>query len=69
MRTICTALLIGALTAAIIAISYLINVGIATLSQWAINFTFQTSFDYNVWGIGLILTIIELIFRGRGGKA
>lgn len=54
------------------AFSYLLEVGIVALLQWAINLTFHTSFDYNVWGMGLILflliRIFNSVFRGQNTK-
>jgi hypothetical protein len=58
-KIIITLIMIGGLT-----IGYVINVGVVTLIQWLVNITFATNYDYNIWALGGLLSIITLFIGG-----
>jgi len=45
----------------VILLSYLVSVGLVNLTQYIINLTFSTDFNFNVWLLGLLLIIINIL--------
>jgi hypothetical protein len=50
----------------VILLSYLVSVGLVNLTQYIINLTFSTDFNFKVWLLGLLLTIIiNILFNKK----
>lgn len=46
-----------------LAISYLFFVGFMWVIQWLVNSIFATSFDFNVWLLGLLAMVVSVFFK------
>lgn len=53
------------LVAVVVAIGYLMMVGLMWALQYLVNLAFDTTFDYNVWIIGAIAYILWALIRGK----
>ena len=63
MRNTATFIVIGSIIITILAAVYGFFVLIAIFLQYLINITFEQSYDYNVYLLGLILFIISFVFN------
>ena len=59
--------LIG-LIALVLTLGYLVMVGLVWAIQFLVNVIFSTSFDYNVWLLGLLAYIVYVIINGMVTK-
>ncbi len=54
---------LGAVIMVSYAAGYLISVGLVNLLQFGWNLAFSTNLHYNVWGLGIVLYVVCLIFN------